>query len=71
MKIAVVQVCVAVHEGFRPLCGNVLVQGATKSHVDNLEATANAQNWFSRFYKRFNQTFVVLISNAVTFPARV
>ena len=71
MKIAVVQVGVAVHEGFRPLCGNVLVQGATKSHVDNLKSSANTQNWLFRFHKRFNQSLVVLISNAVTFPARV
>jgi len=71
MKIVVIQVCVAMHKSFWPLCGNVLVQGATKSNIDNLKSAANAQNWLSRFHKRLNQTLVVLIADAVTFPARV
>ena len=71
MQIEVVLHAVAVHQGFRSLRGNVLVQSATKRHIDHLHAAAYAQHWFASCYKRFNQLLFVSISHTVACPSWV
>ena len=71
VEILVVTDCVAVHKRFGHLGFDVLVQGATESHVKQLQTPADAEDRFAGFLKRGNQRFVVVVTQTVARPALI
>ncbi len=71
MEVLVVDLGIAVHQGLGLLRCNVLVQGAAKGHVDQLQTAAHAKHWFAGGDKSLHQRLLIHVADAVAAPARV
>src|SRR4051812_46451940 len=70
MEVLIVDFPIAVIAGVRDLCGDILVERASKSHVDELRSTADAQHGFSLMEKLAHELLLVEIANPVSVPLR-
>ena len=71
MEMQVVDLGIAVRPRVGTLGGNVLVQGAAKGDVDELQAPANPKHRLAGRHKRVHQSNFVGVTIAVTVPAGV